>query len=49
MAIELSKKSRIGGVNTPLSDKISNHTMKGWKELLELIDKIPYRQNFNLT
>jgi transposase len=43
MAIELSKKSWIGGVNTPLSDKISNHTMKGWKELLELIDKVRIR------
>jgi len=43
MAIELSKKSWIVAVNTPLSDKISNHTVKGWKELLELIDKIRTR------
>ena len=43
MAIELSKKSWIVAVNTPLSDKISNHTVKGWKELLELIDKIRSR------
>jgi transposase len=26
-----------------MSDKISNHTVKGWKELLELIDKIRSR------
>ena len=43
IAIELSKKSWIVAVNTPLSDKISNHTVKGWKELLELIDKIRSR------
>jgi len=43
MAIELSKKSWIVAVNTPLSDKISIHTVKGWKELLELIDKIRSR------
>ena len=43
MAIELSKESWIVAVNTPLSDKISNHTVKGWKELLELIDKIRSR------
>jgi transposase len=43
MAIELSKKSWIVAVNTPLSDKISYHTVKGWKELLELIDKIRTR------
>ena len=43
MAIELSKKSWIVAVNTPLSDKISNHTVKGRKELLELIDKIRTR------
>jgi transposase len=40
IAIELSKRSWIVAVNTPLSEKISNHTVKGWKELLELIDKI---------
>src|SRR5215468_6056317 len=43
IAIELSKKSWIVAVNTPLSDKISNHMVKGWKELLELIDKIRSR------
>ena len=43
MAIELSKRSWIVAVNTPLSDKISNHMVKGWKELLELIDKIRTR------
>src|SRR5215472_4118382 len=43
IAIELSKKSWIVAVNTPLSDKISIHTVKGWKELLELIDKIRSR------
>jgi transposase len=43
IAIELSKKSWIVAVNTPLSDKISNHRVKGWKELLELIDKIRTR------
>jgi len=36
IAIELSKRSWIVAVNTPLSDKISNHMVKGWKELLEL-------------
>jgi transposase len=35
MAIELSKKSWIIGVNTPLSDKIGKHTVNGWKELRE--------------
>jgi transposase len=43
IAIELSKRSWIVAVNTPLSDKISNHTVKGWEELLELIDKIRTR------
>src|SRR5215469_14278617 len=43
MAIELSKRSWIVAINTPLSDKISNHTVKGWNELLELIDKIRSR------
>ena len=39
LAIELSKKSWIVAVNTPLSDKISRHTLQAcdWKELLELI------------
>jgi transposase len=43
IAIELSKRSWIVAVNTPLSDKISNYTVKGWEELLELIDKIRTR------
>jgi transposase len=43
VAIELSKKSWIIGVNTPLSDKISKHTVEGWKELAELLDKIRTR------
>jgi transposase len=42
MAIELSKKSWIIGVNTPLSDKIGKHTVKGRKELAELLDKISH-------
>ena len=38
LAIELSKKSWIVAVNTPLSDKISRHTLQAcdWKGLLEL-------------
>jgi hypothetical protein len=43
MAIELSKKSWIIAVNTPLSDKISNYTVKDWNGLRELIDKIRTR------
>jgi transposase len=43
MAIELSKKSWIIAVNTPLSDKISNYTVKDWTELRELIDKVRTR------
>src|SRR5215467_11911355 len=43
MAIELSKKSWIVAVNTPPSAKISNYAVKGWQELLELIDKIRIR------
>jgi len=40
-AIELSKKSWIVAVNTPLSDKISRYTLKAcdWKELLKLIER----------
>jgi hypothetical protein len=30
MAIELSKKSWIVAVNTPISEKISRYTLKGW-------------------
>ena len=45
LAIELSKKSWIVAVNTPLSEKISRYTLKGcdWKGLLELIEKIRTR------
>jgi len=45
MAIELSKKSWVVAVNTPLSEKISRHTLRGCdsKELLELIEKIRTR------
>ena len=45
LAIELSKKSWIVAVNTPLSDKISRHTVEAcdWKALLELIARIRTR------
>ena len=45
LAIELSKKSWIVAVNTPLSNKISRHTLQGcdWKGLLELIERIRTR------
>ena len=45
LAIELSKKSWIVAVNTPLSDKISRHMLQAcdWKELLELIERIRTR------
>lgn len=45
LAIELSKKSWIVAVNTPLSDKISRYTLKpcDWKGLLELIERISTR------
>ena len=45
LAIELSKKSWIIAVNTPLSDKISRHRLEGcdWKGLLELIERIRTR------
>jgi transposase len=45
LAIELSKKSWIIAVNTPLSDKISRYTLKScdWKGLLELIARIRAR------
>jgi hypothetical protein len=44
-AIELSKKSWLVAVNTPLSDKISRYTLKAcdWKELLKLIGRIRTR------
>src|ERR1700750_2214295 len=45
LAIELSKKSWIVAVNTPLSDKISRHTLKpgDGKELLDLCERIRTR------
>src|SRR6516162_8477371 len=45
VAIELSKKSWVVAVNTPLSDKISIYKLKpcDWKELLELIERIQKR------
>src|SRR5215472_16007906 len=45
VAIELSKKSWIVAVNTPLSDKISRHTLKAGdgKELLDLCERIRTR------
>jgi len=45
VAIELSKKSWVVAVNTPLSDKISLYKLKpnDWKELLELIERIQKR------
>src|SRR5246127_3013083 len=44
-AIELSKKSWVVAVNTPLSDKISIYKLKpcDWKELLQLINRIRKR------
>ena len=45
LAMELSKKSWIVAVNTPLSDKISRHTLKpgDGKELLGLCERIRTR------
>jgi transposase len=45
LAIELSKKSWLVAVNTPLSDRISRYTLKGcdWQELLKLIERIVTR------
>src|SRR4029077_3939067 len=45
LAIDLSKKSWVAAVNTPLSDKISLHKLKpcDWKELLQLIERIRKR------
>ena len=39
LAIELSKKSWIVAVNTPLSDKVGRHTLRAcdWKGLFRLI------------
>jgi len=45
LAIELSKKSWVVAVNTPLSDKISLYKLKpcDWKQLLQLIERIRKR------
>jgi transposase len=45
LAIELSKKSWIVAINTPLSDKISRYTLEGcdWKGLLELMERVSTR------
>src|SRR5215469_13280328 len=45
LAIELSKKSWIVAINTPLSEKISRHTLKpcDGKELLDLCERIRRR------
>src|ERR1700750_1552365 len=45
LAIELSKKSWMVAVNTPLADKISRHTLKpgDGKELLDLCERIRTR------
>ena len=45
LAIELSKKSWIVAVNTPLSDKISRYTLEScdWKGLLDLCERIRTR------
>ena len=45
LVIELSKKSWIVAVNTPLSDKISRYTLEAcnWKELLDLCERIRTR------
>lgn len=44
-AIELSKKSWVVGVNTPLSDKLGRYTLRAcdWKGLLELMERIRTR------
>jgi transposase len=45
LAIELSKKSWIVAISTPLADKISRYTLPGcdWKALLELLQRIRTR------
>jgi transposase len=45
LAIELSKKSWVVAINTPLADKISRHTLPGcdWTGLLELIQRLRTR------
>lgn len=45
LAIELSKKSWIIAVNTPLTDKISRHTLEAcnWKRLVDLCERIRAR------
>jgi hypothetical protein len=51
LAMELTKKSRIVPVNTPLSEKFDRHTLQAcdWKRLLELIVRFRRRvsQAFN--
>jgi transposase len=42
LAMDLSKGNWVIAVNTPLSDKISRHTLRGpdkWKELVDLIER----------
>lgn len=45
LAIEMSKQSWVIAANTPLSDKISRHTLKSrsLKELLDLIERLQSR------
>jgi transposase len=45
LAIELSKKTWVVAINTPLADKISRHTLPGcdWKGLLELLQRVRAR------
>src|ERR1700739_2398118 len=45
LAIELSKKGWIVAVNTPLSDKISRHTLVAcdWKVLWDLCERVRRR------
>ena len=45
LAIELSKKSWVVAINTPLADKISRYTLPGcdWTGLLELIQRVRTR------
>jgi transposase len=45
VGIELSKKSWVVAVSTPLADKISRYSIKGhdWQGLLQLLDRITTR------
>ena len=45
LAIELSKKTWVVAINTPLADKIGRHTLPGcdWTGLLELIQRVRTR------